>query len=97
MERPLDRHNHNSAAVAQDRVRGEPARQRLALVSSGTPAGRDRTLLSVSDVVALLGGRKSAWWVRHHFAPQAKLKIGRSLLWYADEAESWIREQRASR
>ena len=97
MERPLDRHNHNSAASAQDRNGGRPARQRIALVASATPSRGESTLLSVADIVALLGRRKSAWWVRHHFAPEAKIKLGRSPFWYADEAESWIRAQRASR
>lgn len=96
MEKPLDRQYHNSGDVAQgsDSTR---TRQRMSLVSSGSPRTADKTLLSVGDVVARFGGKKGAWWVRHHFAPKAKLKIGRSLFWYEDEAESWIREQRASR
>ena len=96
MEKPLDRHYHNPDDVAQD-VGSALTRQRMSLVSSGSPSTGERTLLSVEDVVARFGGKKGVWWVRHHFAPKAKLKIGRSLFWYEDEAEGWIRQQRASR
>lgn len=51
-------------------------------------------LLYVDDVVRLLGGRKGAWWVRKHFAPKLKLKIGRTVAWPREEALQWIREQR---
>lgn len=96
MKNPLDKQYHNPDNTAQDRA-SALARPRMTLISSGTPSAGERTLISVEDVVARFGGKKGAWWVRHHFAPMSKLKIGRSLFWYEDEAESWIRQQRASR
>lgn len=51
-------------------------------------------LLYVDDIVRLLGGRKSAWWVRNHFAREDRLKIGRSVAWLREAAERWIRERR---
>jgi hypothetical protein len=54
-------------------------------------------LLYVDDIVALLGAKKSRWWIRNHFAPNAKLKIGRTVAWIQRDALAWLRTQRASR
>jgi hypothetical protein len=52
-------------------------------------------LLYVDDISRLLGGRKTDWWVRHHFAPSHKRKIGRSCAWFERDALEWIDEQRS--
>ncbi len=59
------------------------------------PAPRGR-LLYVEDVVTeIFRDRKSAWWVRHNVAPDAKIKIGRDCAWYEQDVYRWIDEQRA--
>jgi hypothetical protein len=48
-------------------------------------------LLFVEDVRSeLLRERKSASWVRHHFAPGFKHKLGRDCFWYESEAQEWL-------
>lgn len=55
-------------------------------------------LMGVDDVITeIYGGNKSAWWIRHHFAPEAKLKHGRTCLWERDAAWAWALAQRESR
>jgi predicted DNA-binding transcriptional regulator AlpA len=54
-------------------------------------------LLYVDDIVALLGAKKSRWWIRNHFAPNAKLKIGRTVAWIQGDALAWLQTQRVSR
>lgn len=69
-------------------------RDPMRLVVPSPPANRGR-LLYVEDVrQELLGGRKSASWVRHHFAPEFKHKLGRDDFWYDDEAHEWLRSRR---
>jgi predicted DNA-binding transcriptional regulator AlpA len=54
-------------------------------------------LLYVDDIVVLLGAKKSRWWIRNHFAPNSKLKIGRTVAWIQGDALAWLQSQRASR
>ena len=51
-------------------------------------------LLYVTDVRELLGNGKSAWWVKRHFAPDSRFKIGRDCVWYESDARDWIDTQR---
>jgi hypothetical protein len=58
------------------------------------PPDRGR-ILFVEDVRReLLGGRKSASWVRHSFAPGLKMKIGRDCAWWESEARTWLDGQK---
>lgn len=43
-------------------------------------------MLFVPDVVELLRGKKSAWWVRNKFAPDKKHKLGRDTYWWECDA-----------
>ncbi len=52
-------------------------------------------LLFVDDISLLLGKRKTDWWIRHRFAPGAKLKVGRSCAWFEREALEWLAAQRS--
>jgi hypothetical protein len=67
------------------------ARPALSLVSAETERGR---LLYVPDVRELLRDAKSAWWVRNHFAPEHRFKVGRSPAWWESEAVAWLDAQR---
>jgi hypothetical protein len=54
-------------------------------------------LLYVDDVVRdIFRGRKSAWWVRHNVAPNAKIKIGRDCAWYERDVHAWLESQRVT-
>lgn len=69
----------------------------LRLESDSATAVQDRgRLLFVDDIEALLRGKKTAWWIRHHFAPSTKRKIGRSCAWFERDALEWITAQRSS-
>lgn len=68
---------------------------RLSLVSDRDPV--DSVLVYVDDVVKLLGGRKSAWWVRNHFAPEKKLKVGRTVAWFRRDVEDFLLRLRVPR
>ena len=59
------------------------------------PPARGR-LLFVPDVVELLGRRKSAWWIRHRFAPELRMKVGRDVAWYEADAHTWLDSLRGS-
>lgn len=61
------------------------------------PSSGSFELVYIDDVIAMLGGRKSRWWVRNHFAPKARLRIGRTPAWPRSEALSWIEAQRDAR
>jgi hypothetical protein len=50
-------------------------------------------MLFVRDVVELLGGKKSAWWVRNRFAPEQKHRLGRDPYWWEKDALRWLDEQ----
>lgn len=39
-------------------------------------------LLFADDIVALLRGHKSRWYVNHNFLPAKKVKIGRDNAWW---------------
>src|ERR1700682_2209629 len=73
----------------------QPSGLRLETGSENVIFSRGR-LLYVDDISRLLGGRKTEWWVRHHFAPSHKRKIGRSCAWFERDALEWIDEQRSS-
>lgn len=60
------------------------------VIAPPAPIGDRGALLYVDDVVQLLGGKKSAWWVRHHFAPEYKRKIGSTCAWWKRDALFWI-------
>ena len=51
-------------------------------------------LLFVSDISELLGGRKSEWWIRHCFAPEHKIKLGRECAWLERDALAWLESRR---
>lgn len=67
-------------------------RLRIASVSPPPLAERGR-MLFVADVVALLKGKKSAWWVRNRFAPEHKKKLGRDPYWWESDAQRWLDQQ----
>lgn len=52
------------------------------------PLAERGRMLFVSDVQKLFGKddagrwRKSAWWIRNHFAPEKKRKLGRDPFWW---------------
>ncbi len=50
------------------------------------PLAERGRMLFVPDVVALLNGKKSAWWVRNKFAPEKKHKLGRDPYWWECDA-----------
>jgi hypothetical protein len=52
-------------------------------------------ILYVSDVLELLRHEKSAWWVRNHFAPELRFKIGRSPAWWESDAVAWLARGRS--
>lgn len=54
-------------------------------------------IVYVDDVVRLLGGRKSAWWVRNHFARDRRFKIGRSVAWFRSDADEFLARLRVAR
>jgi hypothetical protein len=74
--------NRNLQGSAQERVFG--------LVRPSSEKGR---MLYVSDVIELLRNGKSAWWVRNHFAPEHRLKVGRSPAWWESDALDWLNRQ----
>lgn len=48
-----------------------------------TPPLKERgELLFTDDIVALLKGKKSRWYVNHSFLPSKKVKIGRTNAWW---------------
>lgn len=61
----------------------------------GKPLAERGEMLFVPDVVALLKGKKSAWWVRNKFAPEAKHKLGRDSYWWATEVAAWLDREAA--
>jgi len=56
-------------------------------MTSLSPRGR---LLYVDDIRQLLSNRKSRWWVKRNFAPDARFKIGRDCVWYEADAHAWL-------
>lgn len=73
-----------------------PLRKSGAAPGDGGTLSRGR-LLYVPDARALLGNRKSAWWIKRNFAPQFRFKIGRDSVWYESDALSWLDAQREAR
>lgn len=66
----------------------------LTISRAAPPLAERGRMLFVRDVVALLDGRKSAWWVRNRFAPEFKRKLGRDPFWWECEAVAWLDAQR---
>lgn len=68
--------------------------QRVARLTAQTretkPLAERGRMLFVDDVVQLLGGRKSAWWVRNRFAPDKKHKLGRDPYWWECDCTEWL-------
>lgn len=60
-----------------------------------TPLAERGRMLFVKDVVALLDGRKSAWWVRNKFAPDLKHKLGRDPYWWECDVQRWLDSEAA--
>jgi hypothetical protein len=58
-----------------------------------SPSSRGR-LLYVNDICSLLENRKSRWWVKRHFAPDARFKIGRDCVWYEADAHAWLQSRK---
>lgn len=59
------------------------------------PLAERGRMLFVPDVVALLHGKKSAWWVRNRFAPEKKHKLGRDPFWWECDALEALDEDAA--
>jgi len=59
-----------------------------------TPLAERGRILFVPDVIALLEHKKSAWWVRNHFAPEYKHKLGRDRFWWEYQALPWLEHWR---
>lgn len=63
------------------------------------PLAERGRMLFLRDVQALFGTdetgafRKSLWWVKNHFAPEFKRKLGRSPYWWETEALQWLDAQ----
>lgn len=68
---------------------------RLAAITpaAAKPLAERGRMLFVGDVVELLKGRKSAWWVRNRFAPEQKHKLGRDPYWWESDALAWLDAQ----
>jgi hypothetical protein len=60
------------------------------------PLAERGRMLFVADVVKLLQDRKSAWWVRNHFAPEFKHKLGRDPYWWEADAQRWMDSEAAA-
>jgi hypothetical protein len=64
-------------------------------------AERGRMLLA-RDVQELIGKkpdgkwRRSLWWIRYNFAPDAKRYLGRDAFWWESEALAWLDAQRGA-
>lgn len=87
--------NHNSAAEAQAETKQWTRAAPLSLLRSAV-LGNFRVLY-VDDVRELLRHAKSKWWIRNCFAPESRLKIGRSVAWRESDALDWIASRRAPR
>jgi hypothetical protein len=59
------------------------------------PLAERGRMLFVPDVVDLLRGKKSAWWVRNKFAPEKKHKLGRDPYWWECDALAALDEEAA--
>ena len=54
------------------------------------PSDRGR-LLFAEDVVHLLNGRVTEWWVRRNVAPKRKIRLSHSrCAWYEQDVHAWI-------
>ncbi len=71
-------------------ARNGDGRSSLSNATLDAPADRGRLLFTEDVRRELLGGRKSASWVRHHFAPADKHKLGRDNFWYEADAYAWL-------
>ena len=61
--------------------------------SEPKPLAERGRMLFVPDVVALLQGKKSAWWVRNRFAPDKKHKLGRDPYWWESQISEWLDQE----
>lgn len=68
-------------------------RLRLAAARLPTPLAERGRMLFVPDIVRLLDGKKSAWWVRNRFAPEYKRKLGRDPYWWEADVQKWLDSQ----
>jgi hypothetical protein len=59
------------------------------------PLAERGRMLFVADVVQLLQGRKSEWWVRNRFAQDKKHKLGRDPYWWECDALAALDEDAA--
>lgn len=59
------------------------------------PLAERGRMLFVPDVVQLLQGKKSEWWVRNRFAPEKKHKLGRDPYWWETDALAALDEDAA--
>lgn len=55
-----------------------------------TPLAERGRMLFVPDVVELLKGKKSTWWVRNRFAPEKKHKLGRDAYWWETDVMAFL-------
>jgi hypothetical protein len=65
----------------------------LAVADGSMNRGRLMTAAQIrSDIFA---GNVSEWWIRKNVAPDAKLTLGRStVFWYERDVYRWINDQR---
>ena len=82
----------NNDRVSANEIQGMQARRQLPAPASHK-AERDRVLY-VPDVLELIRNAKSAWWVRNHFAPEHRFKVGRSPAWWERDAIAWLEARR---
>lgn len=83
-------HRPVALQVERHRQRGAP----LSLIGADVAPPR---CLVIDDVYELLRGSKSKWWIRTKFAPEHRLKIGRTVAWLESDVHSWIETLRAPR
>lgn len=58
--------------------------------STPRPLADRGRMLFVADVVELLKGKKSAWWVKNKFAPEKKHHLGRDPYWWESDVLEWL-------
>src|SRR5262249_25539814 len=59
------------------------------------PVNRKGRILYVADIRTLIENAKSEWWGRNCFAPEYRVKVGRSPAWWESDAIAWLEAQRS--
>ena len=63
--------------------------RRLRADAPSRSADRGRVMY-VADIFELLRGRKSHDWIKRHFAPELRWKVGRDNAWWENDALAWL-------